>query len=209
MSQRRLPPPEPAPCLVRPYPSSQKGGTLIAEHVTDRAEHRRRLCDPDGYRPGECPRCHHRGLHVHDHLDRTLAADGVEISIGIVRYRCTACEATWRILPAFVARHLWRSWDTLEAHTRSAPAPKTLPPVPERTQRRWRARWRASAVALLHLFAASWAAPLVHTATTVGHDGTRGELVRTYAAVAGQAAGNPLAAVAGLVHRLMPGVRLM
>jgi hypothetical protein len=182
---------------------------LIAEDVTDRAEHRRRLCDPDGYRPGECPHCHHRGLHVHDHLDRTLVADGVEVSIGIVRYRCAACEAVWRILPAFVARHLWRSWDTLEAHTRSAPAPKTLPPVPERTQRRWRARWRASAVALLHLFAASWAAPLVHTATTVGHDGTRGELVRTYAAVTGQAAGNPLAAVAGLVHRLMPGLRLM
>ena len=209
MSQRRLPPPEPAPCLVRPYPSSQKGGTLIAEHVTDRADHRRRLCNPDGYRPGECARCHHRGLHVHDHLNRLLVADGVESSIEIVRYKCVACKATWRILPAFVARHLWRSWDTVEAHTLSAPAPRTQPPVPERTQRRWHERWRASAIALLHLFAASWAAPLVHLATTVGHDGTRGEFVRCYAAVPGQTAGNPLAAVAGLVHRLMPGLRLM
>jgi hypothetical protein len=73
MSQRRLPPPDPAPCLARPYPSSQKGGTLIDERVTDRAEHRRRIRDPDGYRPAECPRCHHRGLHVHDHLARTSA----------------------------------------------------------------------------------------------------------------------------------------
>jgi hypothetical protein len=182
---------------------------LIAEHVTDRSEHRRRLCDPDGYRPGECPRCHHRVLHVHDHLDRILAADSAERSIEIVRYQCAACEATWRILPAFVARHLWRSWDTVEAHTLSAPAPITQPPVPERTQRRWRARWSAPAVALLHLFAASWSAPLVRIAAAVGHDGTRGDLVRTYATVAGKAAGNPLAAVAVLAHRLMPGLRLM
>jgi hypothetical protein len=209
MSQRRLPPPEPAPCLVRPYASSQKGGTLIAEQVTDRAEHRRRLCNPDGYRPAECPRCHHPVLHVHDHLDRILAADSEQTSIEIVRYRCAACEATWRILPAFVARHLWRSWDTVKANTLSAPAPQTLPPVPERTQRRWLTRWRASAVVLLHLFAASWAAPLVHIAAAVGHDGTRGELVRTYAAVAAEATDNPLAAVAGLVHRLIPGLRLM
>jgi DNA-directed RNA polymerase subunit RPC12/RpoP len=122
---------------------------LIAEQVTDRAEHRRRLCDPDGYRPAECPRCHHPVLHVHDHLDRILAADSEQASIEIVRYRCAACEATWRILPAFVARQLWRSWDTVKANTLSAPAPKTLPPVPERTQRRWRTRWRASAVVLL------------------------------------------------------------
>jgi hypothetical protein len=182
---------------------------LIDERVTDHAEHRRRLCDPDGYRPAECPRCHHRGLHVHDHLDRTLAADSEETSIEIVRYQCAACEATWRILPAFVARHLWRSWETVKANTLSAPAPKTLPQVPKRTQRRWRMRWRASAVVLLQLFAASWAAPLVRVATAVGHDGTRGELVRSYAAIAGEAADNPLTAVAGLVHRLMPGLRLM
>jgi len=209
MSQRRLPPPDPAPCLVRPYPSSQKGGTLIDERVTDHAEHQRRICDPDGYRPAECPRCHHRGLHVHDHLDRTLAADSEQTSIEIVRYQCAACGATWRILPAFVARHLWRSWETVKANTLSAPAPMTQPPVPKRTQRRWRTRWSASAVVLLQLFAASLAAPLVRVVAAVGHDGARGELVRSYAAIAGEATDNPLAAVAGLVHRLMPGLRLM
>jgi hypothetical protein len=209
MSQQRPSPPEPAPCLVRPYPSSQKGGTLIAEQVTDRDEHRRRLCDPDGYRPAECPRCHHPVLHVHDHLDRLLVADSIEPSIEIVRYQCAACGATWRILPAFVARHLWRSWDTVKANTLSAPAPKTQPQVPKRTQQRWRERWRASAIALVHLFASSFAASLLRVAAAVGHDGTRGEFVRQYAAIAGETAGNPLAAVAGLVHRLMPGLRLM
>jgi Domain of unknown function (DUF6431) len=209
MSQRRLPPPEPAPCLVRPYPSSQKGGTLIAEHVTDRNEHRRRLSDPDGYRPQECFRCHHPVLHVHDHIERVLAADSVEPKIGIVRYRCAACEAIWRILPAFVARHLWRSWDTVQATTLSAPTPPTQPPVPERTLQRWRVRLQACASTLVQLFATSSATWLVRVATSVGHEGTREEFVRGYAAEAREGVGNPLAVVAGLVHRLMPGIRLM
>ena len=209
MSQQRLPPPEPAPCLVRPYPSSQKGGTLIAEQVTDRDEHRRRLCAPDGYRPVECPRCHHLVLHVHDHLDRALWADSIEVKVGIVRYKCAGCGAIWRILPAFVARHLWRSWDTVEAHTLSAPAPPTQPRVPERTLARWRERLMASAMVLVQLFAGSWDALLVGVARVVGHEGTRKELVRAYAADAVKGLGNPLALVAGLVHRLMPGVRLM
>lgn len=209
MSQRRLPPPEPSACLVRPYPSSQKGGTLIAEDVTDREEHRRRLCDPDGYRPRECSRCHHRVLHVHDRIERVLVADSLEPKLGIVRYQCAACESVWRILPAFVARHLWRSWDTVQATTQAAPAPPIQPPVPERTLQRWRARLRAWASTLVQLLATSFTAPLVRIALTVGHDGSRGELVHAYVAEVAEGAGNPLAAVAAHIHRLMPGLRLM
>jgi hypothetical protein len=214
MSQPRPPPPEPAPCLVRPYPSSQKGGTLIAEDVTDRVEHRRRLCDPDGYRPAECPRCHHRVLHVHDYIERLLVADAVEPKVGIIRYSCAGCGAVWRILPAFVARHLWRSWDTVKANTLSARAPPSRPPsqprVPARTLLRWWARLMASAMALVQLFGASWDALLIEVAGVIGRGGTREALVYAYAAKTGaEALGNPLARVAGLVHRLMPGVRLM
>ena len=50
MSQNRLPPPESQACLFQLRPSTQKGGTLIAEEVTDWATHERRLSDPDGYR---------------------------------------------------------------------------------------------------------------------------------------------------------------
>lgn len=209
MSQQRLPPPAPAACLVRPYPSSQKGGTLIAADVTDRDEHRRRLCAPDGYRPRECLRCHHQVLHVHDHLERVLVADSLEPKVGIVRYQCAGCGAIWRILPAFVARHLWRSWDTVKATTLAAPAPPTQPAVPERTLQRWRARLRAWASTLVQLFTTSWAARLVHIALAVGHDGTREDFVRVYAAEVTEAAGNPLSAVAEHVHRLLPGLRLM
>ncbi len=69
MSQDRLPPPGQEVCLVRLRPSSQKGGTIIAEDVTDRATHDRRICDPDGYRPAFCPNCGERTLHVHDYRE--------------------------------------------------------------------------------------------------------------------------------------------
>ena len=35
----------------------QKGGTLIAEDVTDIATHRQRLSTPDGYRSESCIHC--------------------------------------------------------------------------------------------------------------------------------------------------------
>jgi hypothetical protein len=46
MSQNRLPPPESEACLFQLRSSTQKGGTLIAEDVTDHATHERRICDP-------------------------------------------------------------------------------------------------------------------------------------------------------------------
>ena len=57
MTRERVPPPQEAACLSRPYPSSQKGGTLIAEDVGDLLTHRRRLAAPDGYRPEHCLGC--------------------------------------------------------------------------------------------------------------------------------------------------------
>jgi len=75
MSQNQLPPPESEACLFRLRSSTQKGGTLIAEDVTDHAAHERRICDPDGYRPAFCPRCGERRLHVHDYRERVLRAE--------------------------------------------------------------------------------------------------------------------------------------
>lgn len=209
MSQQRLPPPTPAPCLVCPYPSSQKGGTLIDETVTDRAEHRRRLCDPDGYRPAECPRCHHRVLHVHDYVKRSLVADAVDLEVTLLRYECASCHALWRILPAFLVRHLWRSWDTVEAVTLSAPPPSSQPPVPKRTVHRWQSRLRSSALALAQLFAATGDALFARIMSALGHQPTRQELVRAYANQAQWSPGVQLLALAALTHRLMPGLRLM
>src|SRR5205085_6689698 len=75
MSQNQLPPPESEACLFRLRSSSQKGGTLIAEDVTDHATHERRICDPDGYRLPFCPRCGKGPLHVHHYRERVLRAE--------------------------------------------------------------------------------------------------------------------------------------
>jgi hypothetical protein len=86
--------------------STQKGGTLIAEEVTDHATHEKRICDPDGYRPPFCPRCGEGPLHVHDYRERVLRAEPGKPVTRIVRLLCVSCQAIWQILPRFIARHL-------------------------------------------------------------------------------------------------------
>ena len=93
MSQDRLPPPDPEACLVRLRSSTQKGGTIIAEDVTDLAAHGHRICDPDGYRPAFCPNCWERTLHVHDYRERKLLAEPGEPVARVVRHACVGCEA--------------------------------------------------------------------------------------------------------------------
>jgi hypothetical protein len=202
MSQPRLPPPPPA-CLVRPYPSSQKGGTIIAESVTDRATHERLRVDPDGYRPAACPGCLHGVLHVHDYRERTLRGEDDEYAgvLVIARYLCAGCRAAWQILPAFVCRHLWRSWGVVTAGCSAAE--KLFPKVPKQSRERWRARVESQAVVLAQLLAASASERLtaVAGAVGVGLTVTRGQLIDAWEV--------SFATAAGIIHRLMPGVRLM
>jgi hypothetical protein len=205
---QRLSPPQAPKYLERPYPSTQKGGTLIAEDVTDLETHQGRLSDPDGYRPPRCPRCGHGKLHVHDYRSRELLGEPRRrktegtVSITVVRHRCAnpECKAHWRTLPALLARHLRRRWEVVEAATVGSRRPG-LPPVPERTRRRWRTRLRMSARVLTQVLAASGSAALEAIARRVGLSGTRLDVV--------VADGGPLSAVAELLHRLAPGLRLM
>lgn len=131
MSQERLPPQHPEACLTTSRASRCKGGTLIDENVWTLGEHARRLSSPDGYRPDSCPRCGAGRLHVHDHLERKplgLAS----VVVGILRYICANpdCGATWRILPAFVARHLWWAWPAVARTMWEQPGVLTPPPAP-------------------------------------------------------------------------------
>jgi Domain of unknown function (DUF6431) len=214
MSQQRLPPPDPEACLVRLRPSTQKGGTLIAEDVTDWATHDRRICNPDGYRPPCCPRCGERRLHVHDYRERQLRADPDTPVATIVRHACVACAAIWQILPAFIARHLWRTWDVV-AHTvteqeaPSATGPQRGPTIPARTARRWRARWQRPVRALTQILAASGAAAWAALAGRLPPDATCADLITGYIDLTGLWTGPPLAAVAALLYRLQPSVRLL
>jgi hypothetical protein len=209
-----LPPPDPESCLVASRVSRFKGGTLIDEGVRDLDAHARRVCDPDGYRPRCCPRCGHRSLHVHCYPERRPRGDPrMPPVITIVQYICASadCGATWRILPMFLARHLWRTWATVERAIKreDAPAARNAPPIPEQTRRRWHERLAASARVLVVLLAASGGLVLEGLAAKVGLDATRATLVDAHAAVAEVAPGARLSTLAALVHRLERGLRLM
>lgn len=210
----RLPPPEPENCLVTSRVSRFKGGTLIDEGVRDLDAHRRRVCDPDGYRPASCPSCGRRGLHVHCYPERRPRGDpSMPAVVTIVQYICASpdCGATWRILPMFLARHLWRTWATVERAVKpeDTPSPHDAPPIPAQTQRRWHARFAASARVLVVLLAASGGLALEALATKAGLDATRAELVDAHAAIEHVAPASRLSTLAALVHRLERGIRLM
>ena len=212
MSQNQLPPPESQACLFRLRPSTQKGGTLISEDVTDHATHERRICDPDGYRPAFCPRCGERRLHVHDYRERVLRAEPGKPVATIVRLVCVFCGAIWQILPQFIARHLWRTWDVvmhtlMPQHEASSPGePQHWPKVPLRTVRRWRSRWLRPALVLAQILAVSGKAIWVALATQLAPDATCADLVAAYAR---EYVSQPLAGMAALIYRLQPKVRLM
>lgn len=215
MSQDRLPPPNDEACLVRLRSSSQKGGTIIAEDVTDRATHDRRICNPDGYRPAFCPNCGDTTLHVHDYRERVLRAEPGAPVARVVRHECVGCDAIWQILPAFIARCLWRTWRVVEhTATGAEPPPVTRetrrwPPVPARTQRRWLARWLRPAQGLAQVLATCGEATWVALATALAPAARCADLVAAYAHASVTLAGQRLASVAALVYRLQPRVRLM
>jgi hypothetical protein len=216
MSQQRLPPPCVEACLVLSRVSSQKGGTLIAEGVADLATHEALVCDPDGYRPPRCPRCGGTTLHVHDYLVRQLRSEGECVVVRLIRYICAAadCGATWRMLPAFIARHLWRAWPVVERTVIPRPPqeqerPTGGPCIAKSTVRRWVARLDSSARQLVALLAASRAELLEEIADRVGLDAVRYALVEVHSAIVGADIGARLGTLAALTHRLERGIRLM
>jgi len=120
-------------------------------------------------------------------------------------FLCAGCSATWRVLPAFLARCLWRTWAAVGKALLGEEQPREAA-APARTQQRWRARLAQAARAPAQVLAASGAALLRGVAQGVGLDGDRAALAKVYAAIS---AGATLAALAALLHRLSPGIRLM
>lgn len=212
MSTEALAPPPPAPCLTRSYKSrGVKGGTVIAEDVRDAQTHRQRLLDPDDYRRAivACWACGSSVLHAHAFRQRQLRpADrfGSPPRQETIRlYRCAvkACRAVFTVLPAFIARHLWRAWETVDAVAREQAR------APETTTRRWRARLRSDASQLTQaVCAVSVGAVSAETIAAARDADTRAEFVRRVAAVDAAAGERPLARVAAWIHRLVPGLRL-
>lgn len=209
-----LPPPYAERCLDTSRVSRFKGGTIIAEEVRDLGEHLRRMADADRYRPGPCPTCGNETLHVHCRPERHPKREPtLPPVVPVLQFRCAdeACGATWRVLPLFLARHLWHAWKTVErvVRPRGGDARATAPAVPEATRRRWQSRLLTSARAACALLAVSGGVTLVEVAMKVGLDGVRGDLLDTFNTIACPAAGERLSHLAALLHRLERGIRLM
>jgi len=209
-----LPPPPAEKCLDTSRVSRFKGGTLIAEDVRDLGEHQRRMADADSYRPMPCLTCGHETLHVHCRPERhPLREPSLPPVVPVLQFRCAneECGATWRVLPLFLARHLWHAWRTIERVVRPSAELRraTAPPVPAATERRWRTRLSSSARVLCALLMVSGGSALTSVSMQVGLDATRGELVDAFDVVTGGAPGERLSPMAGVLNRLERGIRLM
>lgn len=139
---------------------------------------------------------------MHSRRERILAGHAEAASVLVLVFRCARrpCRALWRVLPKFLARHLWRAWSTV-AEAVADDAERS--PVPRRTRQRWWARLRERASVLVAVLGASGDGSLVARARRLGSAAQRGEVL---AAFGGHCT---LPMLAALVHDLVPGVRVM
>lgn len=213
MSTEALAPLPPAICLRSSYKSrGVKGGTIIAEDVLDVETHRERLLDPDDYREaiGYCWTCGSQHFHAHAFRQRKLRPageqDGPTLEETIRLYCCAvkSCRAVFTVLPAFIARHLWRAWSTVEEVVSGRTA------AAKTTTLRWLGRLAADASQLAQAFCALGVGALSAEAVVAARDArTRADLVRRLARADAVTGESPLACVAAWIHRLVPGLRLM
>jgi len=203
-------PPTAPSCLTRPYSAKpgQKGGTLIATGTVSRSEHRRRLSDPDMYRPAECENCQHHRLHAHDFRERKCRNLGEAVE-KFRRYKCVRCRAIWLVLASFMPRYLQRVWQVVQSAVvqhgglKSTGSERRVSVAPRSVQR-WLWRLACSAAAVTQVFAEIEALPVEVLAKR-----TRGALVDSLADLGIVPAGRKLAATSAWLHRVAPGLRLM
>ncbi len=142
-------------------------------------------------------------MHVHERRERRpreLVVDGEPVAVvTILIFACAVCQATWRVLPAFLARCLWRTWQVVEGETVGEREGGT-PPVPRRTRSRWRSRLLQAARVPVEVLATA-GGRLRDLAVRAGLDANRERVAHFFR--------EGLGALAVLLHRLSPGVRLI
>jgi hypothetical protein len=190
-------------CLERADNATKKrGGTQIRYEVKSIEEHDRWM-DQGLYNPKTCRRC---GKPVHSHGTRTrtlVGALGTILPILIAVFRCSGCGGIWRILPGFVPRWLHSPWEVV--HNAIEGRAKKL--VSERTRRRWTARLRQDGSRPARVLVVSGASYLRELVAKLGPSPSRGKLLSAYATLCPAVVA--VASLAELLHRMMPGIRLM
>jgi len=212
MSDCSLTPSPPPACLERSYLSRRiKGGTVIAEDVLDHDTHKDKLADPDCYRACVPPERHCGGkLHAlcyrHRHLRIAQGEGPSQIVVPVRLFRCSkeSCRAIFMVLPAFIARHLWRRWSTVEGVCEGKLE------VPKATVKRWRQRLASSASLLVQIFLAKASSLFPPTLlSTLAKLTMRLPLVTAFQGAFVDRLESPYAFIAAWIHRLQPGIRLM
>lgn len=214
MSNKLLSPPQPEVCLTRSDKSrGVKGGTVIAEDVWDREVHRQKLLDPDDYRSyiGPCrnPDCDCTTIHALCFRERVLypaseddMVEREDIRLFVCPKKQGGCGAVYTVLPAFIARHLWREWKTVEDVCEGERK------APRRTTERWYRRLVSSAKQLVQLFQATVVQSL-DWVKVLSDNLTRGGFINALWRFETISSPHMFAQTAAWIHRMEPGVRLM
>lgn len=150
---------------------------------------------------------------MHDRVERQPLGDSLlppRVTVMVFRCALPTCGATWRVLPRFVARHLWYAWRAVEQRVspNAATGSASAAPVAERTAQRWQRRLESSGRTLVVLLAMAGGL-LGEVAIEVGLSCTRHALVDAFVKLVRPASGMQLSALAAVIHRLERGVRLM
>lgn len=195
-------PPTPYLDHLRPRKSGDDyvDGTLIAAEIVTLEQHAAALANPDLERPDLCLACRCPQVHVHERRTRLLDGLG-SATVEILIFRCAgpSCRVVWRVLPAFLARHLWRAWARIVEALDDA---RERCSTPKRTRQRWLRRLRERATMLVVVLAQLGPARPVAVAR-LGLDAVRREVIVAFGGLA------RLPELAALVDRLAPGVRVM
>jgi len=126
----------------------------------------------------------------------------------VVRFICVNpdCRATWRVLLAWLARHLWWTWSSVEqavsTDSEEFKAAAVAATPPERTEQRWLKRLASSARQAVVLMVSRGTALARAVGEAVGLQATRRTLVGRYRAIVEAPRGHVLAAVAAVLDRL-------
>lgn len=171
---------------------------MIAAHIVTLAQHEASLANPDLVRPHDCSACKWPILHVHERRSRKLDGLG-SASTEILIFRCARCQVVWRVLPALLARHLWRTWAAIgdaldDAHSRNT--------TPKRTLLRWLQRL-CELARMLIVVLGQWGPTCPRAVAELGLDATRRNVIEAFGGF------GRLAGLAQLVDHLVPGVRVM
>lgn len=201
--------------LNTPYSSKpwQRGGTLIAEDVWTVKEHEEKAATTSGYRPEACGHCICCCLHGLGQRWRVAKDESGCPGYWIRRYLCPLCGAVWQVLPAFLARHLHRTWGGIQSRlvqggVLQSTGRECRVRVKPSTTRRWAARLLAPAMVLVQ---ALYGSDVVGDSVLafLGSGASRKELIEALTAVGVLEPPRKLGQLAAWIHRVVPGIRLL